>query len=128
MIAGMTVWPVRSTRAAPGGASTAPAAPTWVKRPSSTTNAAFSTVVPSPTMSRPPSNSTAPETGAGGWAGCAGGGASCGAQPASRQHSNNLIDFMTVSSSVVLRCVVRTPYRSPRHRQTARYLACASRS
>ena len=61
IIAGMTVLPARSTRAAPAGTCTSPALPTWVKRPLSTMNAAFSMgALSSPTMSRAPSNTVTP--------------------------------------------------------------------
>src|SRR5689334_9569152 len=59
-IAGITVLPVRSTRAAPRGAiaSARSFAPTFVTRPFSTTNALDSTTVPSPTRSRAPAYTT----------------------------------------------------------------------
>src|SRR5262245_45278690 len=57
-IPGMTVLPVRLTRAAPAGAVTSPRRPTWVKRPPSTRNAESSIgALASPVMSRAPSNS-----------------------------------------------------------------------
>ena len=53
----MTVLPVRSMRTASSGASISPALPTLAKLVPSTRNAEFSTgVLPSPTMSRAPSN------------------------------------------------------------------------
>src|SRR5713101_1402400 len=56
-IAGMTVLPVRSTRAAPAGTFTCPRLPTCVKRLFATMKAEFSMgAAPSPTMSRAPSN------------------------------------------------------------------------
>src|SRR5262245_23879541 len=57
IIAGITVFPVRSTRVAPAGTSTSSFRPTRVNRVSSTMNAAFSIGGrPSPVMSRAPSN------------------------------------------------------------------------
>src|SRR5262245_53809744 len=57
IIAGITVFPVRSTRAAPVGTSSSPLRPTRVNRVSSTMNAAFSIGgLPSPVISRAPSN------------------------------------------------------------------------
>src|SRR5437764_688877 len=59
--AGITVRPVRSTRAAPAGAATAPFCPTAVIRPSRTTNAPFSIgALASPMISRAPSYTTVP--------------------------------------------------------------------
>src|SRR4051794_11149324 len=62
----MTVLPVRFTWRAPAGAARAPIVPTCVKRPSSTTNAAFSIgAAPSPAINRAPSKSVAGVPGAG---------------------------------------------------------------
>ena len=67
MIAGMTVLPVKSTRAAPAGTFNCPLVPTWVNRLFSTMNAEFSIGArPSPTMSRAPSNTVTP-AGCGAW-------------------------------------------------------------
>ena len=57
----MTVLPARSIRAAPGGACTSPFRPTLVIFPFSTTNAEFSMLLPSPTISRDPTKSRAPD-------------------------------------------------------------------
>ena len=65
--AGITVLPVRSTRAAPAGACTSPLRPTRVNRAFSTRNAEFSIgAPPSPAISRAPSNSVTRRAGA--WA------------------------------------------------------------
>ena len=56
MIAGITVLPARLTRRAPAGTGTSPPRPTCMMRVPSTTNAAFSIAVPSPTISGAPSN------------------------------------------------------------------------
>src|SRR5512143_3520148 len=67
--AGITVFPVRSTRAAPAGAATFPLRPTAVILAFSIRNAEFSMgTLPSPVMSRAPSNSVAEVSG-----GCAAG-------------------------------------------------------
>ena len=55
MIAGMTVRPARSTRAAPSGTSTEALSPTAVSRSSSTTRVPVSMTSPLPTMTRAPS-------------------------------------------------------------------------
>ena len=52
----MTVLPVKSTRAAPRGTCTSTRRPTEVNRLFSTMNAEFSMALPSPVMSRAPSN------------------------------------------------------------------------
>ena len=55
--AGITVLPLSSTRAAPGGTITSPRRPTAVMRPLSTTTVESAIgVPPSPVMSRAPSN------------------------------------------------------------------------
>src|SRR5687767_6896344 len=71
MIAGITVLPVRSTRAAPSGRGTSPFIPIRVNVPSSTTNAEFAIgALPSPTISCAPSNKTTLLRAAGvGWLG-----------------------------------------------------------
>src|SRR5262245_54210862 len=67
--AGMTVLPLRSTRAAPGGAATSPFRPTRLNLLFSTRNAAFSIgVTPSPKNSRAPSNNVARLAAGGPWA------------------------------------------------------------
>ena len=67
IIVGMTVLPVRSTRAAPAGTRTSPLRPTCVNRLFSTMNAEFSMgALPSLVMSRAPSNTVTPVGGA--WA------------------------------------------------------------
>ena len=54
--AGMTVFPVRSTRVAPAGSCTSPFRPTFVNLPFSTRKAELSSgAPPSPVMSRAPS-------------------------------------------------------------------------
>src|SRR5262245_24998804 len=64
IIAGITVLPARSTRAAPAGALTSPCRPTEVMRPLSTTTALFSmTGLRSPGISRAPSNTTTRDVG-----------------------------------------------------------------
>ena len=68
MMPGMTVLPVRSTRAAPSGACTSPRRPTEVNLPSCTTNAESSMGgASSPVISRAPSNKVALRAAAGGW-------------------------------------------------------------
>ena len=67
-------------------------------------------VLPSPTISRPPSNKTASDIGAGGSFGCSGGtGASCGVQAPSqgRQRSTNLIIFIFPSSEYLYDAVMQ---------------------
>src|ERR1700733_208826 len=69
MSAGMTVLPERSMCPTPGGGVTSPARPIRLMTPPSTTIAAFSIAgLPSPGMTRAPSNSTV-------WAGAGDGGA-----------------------------------------------------
>ena len=64
----MTVLPVRSTRAAPGGAGTSPRRPTRVNRPFSTRNAESSIgAPPSPAIRRAPSYSVTVAGGGGLW-------------------------------------------------------------
>src|SRR6185295_2534567 len=53
---GITVFPARSTRVAPCGGCRCPCLPTHVNASPSTRKAAFSIVLPSPTISREPSN------------------------------------------------------------------------
>src|ERR1700681_2833819 len=64
MSAGMTVFPVKSTRAAPAGSWSSPFLPTLVNFVPSTRNDEFSIGArPSPAIRRAPSNKTAPRAG-----------------------------------------------------------------
>ena len=109
--AGMTVRPLRSTRAAPAGIATSPLRPTASKRAPRTTNAASSIgPLPSPTISRAPSYTVTSA-----WA--AAGGVACSAASMTSATASVPVRFFSIShlphTARVLYCVMNTPEIQP---------------